>query len=183
MTEVKVLSTGYLMHESEGGIGCTITLINDNGKNIIVDPGTTRTENEIKKTLEKHNLTLEDINFVFLTHSHYDHFKNIGIFPKATIIEYWGAWDGDKISSRKQKFFSDNIEIIKTPGHSIDSLSLIVKTDLGKVAIVGDLWWQENFPEYDKVAENNNVLAIERAKILELADYVVPGHGEMFKSK
>jgi len=183
MTEIKVLSTGYLMHEAEGGIGCTITLINDDGKHIIVDPGTTKTENEIEKNLENNSLTLKDIDFVFLTHSHYDHFKNIGIFPNAKIIEYWGAWDGDKISSRKQKFFSDNIEIMKTPGHSIDSLSLIVKTGLGKVAIVGDLWWQESFPEFDKVAENNDVLAIERAKILELADYVIPGHGEMFKTK
>jgi glyoxylase-like metal-dependent hydrolase (beta-lactamase superfamily II) len=181
--EVKVLIEGYLMHESDGGIGCTVTLIKDNGKNIIVDPGTTKTPNEIEEKLKAEGLKLEDIDMVFLTHSHYDHFKNVGIFPNARIIEYWGAWDGDKISSRKQKFFSDDIELLKTPGHSLDSLSLIVKTDQGKIAVVGDLWWQENFPEYDKVAQDNEVLKIERQRILELADHIIPGHGNIFKTK
>jgi len=185
MTEVKVLITGYLMHEpeSDGRIGCTVTLVRDNDKNIIVDPGGIRTSDQIIKMLEKENLTADHIDFVFLTHCHYDHFKNIGQFPNATVIEYQGAWNNDRISSRKQKFFSDNIEIVKTPGHSRDSMSLVVKTEIGIIAIVGDLWWQENYPIFDKVAENNDVLAIERAKMLVLADYVIPGHSGMFKTK
>ena len=84
---------------------------------MVVDPGILKSQQELVNALAKENLTVEDVNFVFITHSHIDHYRNIGMFPKAKTLEYFGIWDEDylcivnfekdevkgvKLTSRKQ---------------------------------------------------------------------------------
>jgi glyoxylase-like metal-dependent hydrolase (beta-lactamase superfamily II) len=39
----------------------------------------------------------------------------------------------------------ENIEILETPGHTLEHLSLLVNTPKGKVVIAGDVfWWTDN---------------------------------------
>ena len=71
----------------------------------------------------------------------------------------------------------------RTPGHSYDSITLLVKTNNGIVAICGDVFWKEDFPKDDPYASNKEKLEESRKKILEVADWIIPGHGKMFKVK
>ena len=104
------------------------------------------------------------------------------MFPKAKTLEYYGLWDKQTVDDWKEQFTED-IKIIKTPGHNYTSISLLVKTEKGVVAIVGDVFWKEDFPKDDIYADDKEKLEQSRKKVLELADYIIPGHGDIFKVK
>lgn len=181
MTIVKVLIKGYVSKDTGGHSCSTVTLVQDKNNNIIIDPGTLSDPNELIEKLKENSLSLNDINIVFLTHSHIDHYKYVGLFPNARILEYWGLWDKDKCIEFNG-ILNKNIKIIKTPGHSYDSITLVVKNDKGTtIAICGDVFWKKNFPKEDQYAQDNEQLIESRNKILKIADYIIPGHGDMFK--
>ncbi|MDD5732109.1 MAG: MBL fold metallo-hydrolase [Patescibacteria group bacterium] len=187
MASVKILVEGYTNVDLENDDGkektCpNITLIQDKNLNIVVDPGVLESQNILVEALRKEGLTTEDIDIVFLTHSHIDHFRNIGMFKRAKTLEYFGLWDKNTVEDRKNQV-TENVEVIETPGHSNDGLSLVVNTDQGKVVICGDVFWKENEPENDPYATDKTKLAESRKKILAIADWIIPGHGKMFKVK
>jgi glyoxylase-like metal-dependent hydrolase (beta-lactamase superfamily II) len=186
MAEVKILIEGFTNADSADESGeektsTTCTLIRDGKLVIVVDPGVLESQNILVDALAKEGLKVEDVNLVIITHSHLDHYRNIGMFPDAKSLEYWALWDGEKADEWHEKF-TDDIRIIKTPGHNYDGLTILVNTKDGVVAIAGDVWWKENYPQDDDpYASDMEKLKESRKKVLELADYVIPGHGPMFK--
>ncbi|MHA2339932.1 MAG: MBL fold metallo-hydrolase [Candidatus Hodarchaeales archaeon] len=181
MTEVKVLIEGYTSGETGEGASCsTITLVKDKEIVMIIDPGTSKSQDLIIEKLKEERLTIDDVNVVFITHSHMDHYRNIGMFPKARTLDFWGWWEGDVWSKCEGKVTND-MEVVMTPGHSYDGVTLLVNTEKGKIAICGDVFWKENQPEDDPYASDKEKLKESRKKVLEIADYVIPGHGKMFK--
>ena len=183
MAEVKVLLKGYLSDEGNGRCMPTMCLIKDGDIIMISDPGVVQNQKVITDALKKEGLTVKDINFVFITHSHIDHYRNIGMFPDAKVLEYFGIWEENKDGVDYDENFSKDIVIIKTPGHNYDALTLLVKTDKGVIAVCGDVFWKENYPEKDLYATDLKKLTESRKLILESADYIIPGHGGMFQVK
>lgn len=184
MAEVKILIQGFTNADTEGAEEertCpTITLIKDKGLNIVVDPGVLESQQVLVDKLKEEGLSIDDIDIVCITHSHIDHYRNIGMFPKAKTLEFFGLWDGQTVDDWQEQF-TDDIKIIKTPGHNYDAISLLVKTEKGIVAVVGDVFWKEGLPVEDEYATDPETLEQSRKKILELADYIIPGHGPMYK--
>lgn len=186
-TKIKVLVTGMTNADSkaisQAEETCSTSVITtDQNYRIITDPGVLKDRKILIDALEKEGLKPEEITHIFLTHSHIDHYRNIGIFPDAKVIEYWGIWNEATVDDRPEKL-TDNISIIETPGHSRDGLTMLVKTDEGTIAICGDVFWKENYPEIDPYAEDLNQLKKSRELVLQSADFVIPGHGKMFKVK
>lgn len=181
MAKVEILQTGYASTESNGRSSPTISLVSDGDKKIIVDPGVVKDQKVIVGALKKHNLAISDINFVFVTHWHPDHARNVGMFEKAVAIDWWGWWESDLFKDFSGELTQD-IKIIKTPGHSIDGVTMLVKTDRGITAICGDVFWKENYPEKDPYAQDLKALQRSRGKVLKLADFIIPGHGPIFKN-
>jgi glyoxylase-like metal-dependent hydrolase (beta-lactamase superfamily II) len=184
MTEVKILVEGYESVNSKEETACsTISLVRDKNAIMVVDPGTVKDQRILVDALRKEGLHIDNVNFVGITHSHMDHYRNIGLFPKAKAVDYWGIWDKDKNeewdSSDIQ--FSDSIRIVKLPGHTYDSIAILVKTKQGTVAICGDVFWKENYPKDDPYATDNKKLEESRKKLLQMADWIIPGHGKMYK--
>lgn len=187
MAEVKVLIPGYTnedsKEESEEEKTCaTITLVKDKNIVMVVDPGVLESQKMLIDALEKEGLNINDVNIVCLTHSHIDHYRNIGMFPEAKTLEFYGLWYKNMVDDWEEQFTED-IKIIKTPGHNKTSITLLVKTDKGTVAICGDVFWKENLPEKDEYADEPEKLKESRKKLIELADYIVPGHSDMYKVK
>lgn len=193
MAEVKILVEGYVREEDGNEFASsTTTLIKQAGLNIIVDPGMDR--KLLLQALEKQNLSPGNIDYVVLTHYHLDHLLLAGIFEKAKILDNSEiySWDG-KIASHDGKIPKTDIEIIKTPGHDPFHCSVLVQTEeFGQVAIVADVFWWSDKEEQktdkeslinhkDPYVKNEQDLLNSRNKILELADYIIPGHGKMFK--
>jgi glyoxylase-like metal-dependent hydrolase (beta-lactamase superfamily II) len=181
--DVEILLKGYYTLDESGGRVCsTVTLVQDNDLNIIVDPGTLSSPQVLFQELNKRNLVPDDIDIVFITHSHIDHFKNVGLFTRARILDYWGWWDGD-LWSKADGIINSNIQVLNTPGHSYDSITLQVKTGEGVIAICGDVFWDKDFPKYprdDPYAQDAALLEESRKKLVGTADYIIPGHGDRF---
>ena len=193
MAEVKVLIEGYA-REDEGveEASCTTTLIKENNLNIIVDPGMNR--QLLLNALKKEKLYIKDINYVILTHTHLDHCLLTGIFEDSIILDNSSIYTFDgKIREHNGKVPKTNIEIINTPGHDQFHCSVLVNTkDLGRVIIAADvIWWADNEEQKidrksimnhkDPYMKNEKQLMESRKLLLNKADYIIPGHGKMFK--
>lgn len=187
--EVKILIEGYTNADSGTKTGeertCpTITLVRDGELIIVVDPGVLKDQQILVDALKNEGLGINDVNTVCTTHSHIDHYRNIGMFPNAQVLDYFGLWNKDTVEDWQEEF-SDNIQVLKTPGHDYTGISLIVRTDEGVIAICGDVFWKENYPEYpedDPYASDHQELKESRRLVLGMADLIVPGHGPMYKT-
>lgn len=194
MAEVKVLLKGYLMEDSPSGKGScsTVSLVKDkdfSGKDMImvIDPGTTLNQGLIADALKKENLKVSDVTHVGITHAHMDHYRNIGMFENAISVDYDGVWDKDecKYSNKEEVVkINENITTIKTSGHTNDSITFLIKTGKGLVAVCGDVFWLKDYPlnpEDDEFGSDSEKLRKSREKVLKMANFIIPGHGEMYK--
>lgn len=190
LATVVVLKPGYARWEgyaSQRACG-TITLIKSH-KNCMVDLGIPNDKDVILAQLKKYDITPKDIDTVILTHSDVDHIGNMNLFPHATFIGGNDVIQDDLFKEFfKEKYTVDeNISIIHTPGHDNRSISVLVKTAEGVVAITGDLF------EYDKDwltvdtseawepwSQDKDMQTKSRVKIWKIADFIVPGHGDIF---
>lgn len=187
--EVKILVEGLTTADSFTESGQertqpTITLIKDDNFVMVVDPGILEDQQILIDALNKEGLSMNDVNIVCITHSHIDHYRNIGMFPEAKVLEYFGLWAKNSVEDWKEQF-STNVRIIHTPGHDYTSLTLFVTTKDGVVAVCGDIFWKENYPknaEDDVYASNLEKLKESRKIILKTADWIIPGHGAMYKN-
>ncbi|VVB79952.1 Hydroxyacylglutathione hydrolase [uncultured archaeon] len=201
MAEVKVLVEGVHKFTSEDAldIGCTTTLIKSD-INIIVDPGSFVNKEKLISALKEEGLGPEDIGAVILTHLHLDHTANVPLFKDSTIFlrfrggsKYPGMFQKINEGTLQRfdllnKSIAKDVKIIETLGHSIDGISVIVDTDKGKVVIAGDAISSEAWTDLNKEPESMFVYDTEkfkesRKRILDIADYIIPGHGKMFKVK
>lgn len=187
--EIKVIKPGYTTWLSPTEIRAdgTITIITG-PKNIIVDTGGPQDKEAILAALRKEGIGPEDISFVICTHGHSDHIGNINLFPDATLIVSNDISKGDLYTIHDFPFVIDEeIKIIATPGHTAQDVSAVVNTNMGIVAVVGDLFESEDDLENEslwrEVSMCPEVQDANRRKILETADYIVPGHGSMFSTR
>lgn len=182
---VKIIKSGYFkwIGKNRCQTGSNVVLIQDGKKNILVDTGSPGEDRKIITGLKKEKLKPADIDIVILTHPHADHIANNFLFPKALFIDSLGEFRGDKFSLvSAERQITKNVRITKTPGHALEDISIIVNnTESGIIAVVGDLYWHGGDNKLFQVESPKN-LAVSRKKILLIADYLIPGHGEMFKN-
>lgn len=188
--EVKVLKPGYAiwLGPTQQRADGTITLVKG-PKNIIVDTGGPWNKRKIPQLLKVEGLSVKDIEFVICTHGHSDHTGNNNLFPNATLLLGYDVCKGDvytfhDLSAGQQFKIDDDVYVIATPGHSTDDTSVIVHTNQGIYAITGDLFEcaedLENDSLWRSFSSNPEEHERNRRKILELANFIVPGHGDMF---
>ncbi len=115
-----------------------------------------------------------------------------GLFENAKYVTFDGnmMYDKDILLEFDNNCLGDEIEIVDTPGHVNEHLSLVVNTSEGKVAIAGDvIWWldseEQNFDLHQRdhsqaIDSDMDALVKSRKKLLQMADYIIPGHGKGF---
>jgi glyoxylase-like metal-dependent hydrolase (beta-lactamase superfamily II) len=187
--QIKVIKTGYAkwLSPTELHADGTITLITGS-ENIIVDTGGPWDREIILTALSAEQIDPESVSFVVCTHGHSDHTGNNNLFLNATLIFGHDISRGDlyiihDFDSEPYKI-DDNIEIVATPGHTKQDVSVIVRTNDGIVAIVGDLFESAHDERiWRKFSESPEEQEASRKQILELADFIIPGHGGIFSSR
>jgi glyoxylase-like metal-dependent hydrolase (beta-lactamase superfamily II) len=191
MATVKILLEGYAKKLKTGWVANSTVCLVTSGSKIITDPGCNR--EKLLAALTKEGLKAGDIDYVFISHAHPDHSLLAGIFEKAKVVTYDSnlVYDGDMITEFSSDLLGSDIEIIQTPGHMLEHISLLVKTDQGKIAIAGDtIWWLEDEEQKFSLDQKDHskakgmympTLINSRKKLIKLADYIIPGHGKMFK--
>jgi len=184
--QVKILVEGYTNADSKAESGgeektcATISLVRDGALIMVVDPGVLESQQILIGALQNEGLTVNDVNVICITHSHIDHYRNIGMFPEAKALDYFGVWDKN-VCEDWQEQFAPNIQILRTPGHDYTSITLFVRTDDGVVAICGDVFWKENYPEEDVYATSPQELKKSRRLVLKMADWIIPGHAGIYR--
>lgn len=193
MAKLKVLVEGYAKKVDRGWLASsTAVLVKSNGKNIIADPGCNR--EKLLKALKTENLKPPGIDFVFLSHGHVDHALLAGIFENASIVTFENLmYKKDMQLKFNKRVLGSDTCVVETPGHTAEHCSLAVKTDAGIYVIAGDVFWwaegEEQKADINKTDDahpkelNMDKLIESRKRILEIADYVIPGHGKTFKVK
>ncbi|XP_013411393.1 metallo-beta-lactamase domain-containing protein 1 [Lingula anatina] len=149
---------------------------------VVIDTGSLSDQDSILKVLEQQAMSVGDVQYVVCTHSHADHKGNAGMFTKAKLIEPQSLYSTQSFPMK----LDDSIEIISTPGHTDQDLTVIVRnTKEGTVALTGDLFsCKEDLTSewlWRDYSQNQVNQEQSRKTILSIADFIVPGHGPMFK--
>ncbi|CAJ0943750.1 unnamed protein product, partial [Mesorhabditis belari] len=174
----------------------SVSLVRDQGVNIIVDTPASldnRNRDLMLRGIQQAGLTPASINYLVTTHGHPDHFGQDHLFPNARRVMTVFNGTGSSylytslFNDKDIKTMSTNTEVWSTPGHTGQDISLIVKNTVccGTVAIVGDLIWNAQDVLNSTVSMNaamNRALArLSRNRVLCASDWIVPGHGPMFR--
>jgi glyoxylase-like metal-dependent hydrolase (beta-lactamase superfamily II) len=205
--EPSEIASNYLLQLKAGmgiGGGSTVTLIQAD-RTILVDTGfdfewnsskenEKRNANILTRALKDQRLKPEDIDIVFVTHWHRDHFSNIGIFKNARLLAPKSLVERFKLEKfegiNDEAYIDEGVKVIKTPGHTIDHASLLVSTDLNgvkaRIAVAGDAIiscsyfqaghvWKYNSDFFNEGETKKSI-----SKIIASSDVIIPGHGVPF---
>ena len=195
---IDVLQAGYSnwkMKPNSMYANGTATLIRAGDKNIIVDTLGPWDREKLLQYLTERQLTPDDIDIVVGTHLHTDHIGNLNLFTKC--CHYVGdqrshqdCFEFDIFNGQKTLSLTTNVDLYFTPGHTENDVSVVVHNvdKLGTIAICGDLFESEFDLDNDSLwieagSVDPDLQRQNRNYILSIADYIVPGHGKMFKVK
>jgi len=194
---VTVLTPGYVLPMEGRGflpgaqpdgarkVASTVSVVQGQDTVLIVDPGmaTPKVWANNLDTLHALGITPKDVTHVFISHHHPDHTTHLGLFPNAVIVDFWATYKDDLWEDHPDHYkLAPGIKIVRTPGHTKEDASLLVATKEGTYAFT-HLWWGPNLePKEDPLAEDPDGLNTYRQMILQQADWIVPGHGSMFKN-
>lgn len=194
---VEVLFSGYSKDSNEGFssiANCSCTLITG-PHNVIVDTMTAWDGPKLLQALRDRNLTPDDIEYVVCTHGHSDHigcnylFQNAKLHIVGYCVSHGDNYLSHDFSSGKEFAIDSDLKVVPTPGHTLQDVSVIVKTgDKGTVVVTGDLFECEEDLRDESIwiaagSDSQELQRLNRKKILDIADWIIPGHGSMFQIK
>ncbi|MDX6339678.1 MAG: hypothetical protein QOG05_7018 [Streptosporangiaceae bacterium] len=180
---VSVLHEGYVREEDDADrVGSTVTLITDGGRVIMVDPGMVSGRDVLLGALAAREVDPAGVTDVVFSHHHPDHTLNAALFPAAVIHDHWASYDGDRWISREPGDFAltASVRLIATPGHSAEDVTTLAATP-DDVYACTHAWWGPDGPADDPLGTDQAELRRSRARILEVATVIVPGHGPAFR--
>lgn len=169
---------------------CTCTLITADGFRLLVDPSIQDGPKMLFELERRVGLKPQQVDLVFITHSHGDHHFGLKHFPDARWVAAPGVADAINASKQYAKqvepeegVISDLVEIIPTPGHTLDHHSLRFDCEDLSIVIAGDAVMTRDFWK-DRRGFFNSAdikLAVQTMEDLAgIADVIVPGHDNFF---
>jgi glyoxylase-like metal-dependent hydrolase (beta-lactamase superfamily II) len=186
----------------------SVTLIKNNAspnETLLVDTGFENeedgSESNIRRSqeiLKERLFTLgyipDNIENIFITHWHQDHFGNLELFPNAKILTSRTAISHHRLATRFSNIVGveDGDEIIEgvyamsTPGHTIDHFSLRLKLDGNNIVVAGDAVTSLSYFlagktwAYNPDFESSQLADQSFQKIVNHASVIIPGHGAPF---
>ena len=207
--QVRLLSHGILEKHGKHILASSSQVAIIGKKQVfIVDPGEWSSSGTIHSFLEETERSQIQLTVVN-THLHYDHClsnylcqANMLIYhtaEKFTVEQYPPGFiemvngHSDVRMIERPIRLVEGIEIIETPGHTPGSMSVLVQTASGTVAIAGDaiiskrLLLQRTFslpeiPELGELCANKCQALSSMDRILASADIVIPGHDIPFET-
>jgi glyoxylase-like metal-dependent hydrolase (beta-lactamase superfamily II) len=177
-----ILTAGYIRRGAEHTVASTVGYVADDDLRLVVDPGMVADRRLILDPLRAIGVEPGEVTDVVLSHHHPDHTLNAALFPNARVHDHWAVYQDDRWDSRDAEgaVLSDSVRLIRTAGHTAEDISTLVGTAGGVVAFT-HAWWTAAGPAEDPYAPDRDVLRSSRERLLEIADLIVPGHGEPFR--
>ena len=174
-----ILIEGYVRLPHVAG---TITLVRDEDRVIVHDPGIVSERDLIISALRDLGLRPDDVTDLVLSHHHPDHTLNAALFPVVPVHDFQWIVHGDHLTLREADGIdlTPSVRLLTTPGHSPEDITVLVGTPDDVVALT-HLWWTADGPVDDPFSPDREQLRQQREKVLELATLIVPGHGPPFR--
>jgi glyoxylase-like metal-dependent hydrolase (beta-lactamase superfamily II) len=196
-SRVDIIKEGYSRWLSADTMAAngTSTLIRSNHMTVVFDTLSPWDRQLLTDRLSTFGVTPEDVNALVCSHTHTDHIGNLNLFTNCQHIVGDHVYKEDvfQLNAFQQKQtidLSPDMQIVSTPGHTKDSISLVVKNvdKLGTIGICGDLFECEADLLDDNIwisagSEDESLQRQNRRLMAGLCDYIIPGHGPMFRVK
>jgi len=188
----------------------SVTLILAGTRKIVVDTGLEDERETIIDRLAGLGLSPEDIDLVINTHGHPDHCGNNAIFTRARVLSGVGRGGGRLAGTQEDKLerlegmredmgedmgedmrevvlkegdvVAPGVWIMETPGHTLDSISVVCESSRRMVMAGDALPLMGNFLKWvpPRLHADRELALKSMARIVEVADLVVPGHDSPF---
>lgn len=135
-------------------------------KCLIIDPG-----DEYDKI--KEIIGNNEVIGVIITHYHFDHIGALNYFNKDLIL------DKSNLEEKKYNIAGFNFEIIYTPGHKEDSITIYFKNE--NVMFTGDFIFKGDIGRTDLEGGDESLMLKSLNKIKKYDDNIIiyPGHGDL----
>jgi glyoxylase-like metal-dependent hydrolase (beta-lactamase superfamily II) len=190
---IKVLFEG--IHDNHYGDGyydinpltSSVTLIQNEGLNVLIDTGTPAFFPLLKKKLKAHGLTPLDIHHICNSHFHLDHCGNDAFFKRAVV---WVGRSSLDYTTGKARIFTDpakiprfaGIETIFAPGHTVDSAAYLYEEKGTAFVCAGDAI-REDIIRAQLVPHVHlpDAFVPTMKMLFEKADVIIPGHGRVIE--
>lgn len=172
---------------------CTCTLIQGSGFKLLVDPSLENAEAMTCELDRRTGVKPAEIDTVFVTHEHGDHYAGLAHFPGAR----WCAPAPTAELLNKAQRFAKSVEpasgklfqcidIVPAPGHTMGLHALRFDCDGLSVVVAGDAvatrdFWGERRGYYNCVDFELSAKSME--KLARQADIIVPGHDNYFLTR
>lgn len=152
------------------------TLIQTDNLNILIDAGMNM--KYIKNSLEEFNLTPNDINYIFLTHTHKDHIGALEVFTKKynpiicigekmlLDLEYLKDYDNIFIISNDFDLEDVHVEILRTSHDASESFGYIFTSGESSLVYITDTGYINN--KYFKKLYNKTMYIMESNHDVEM---------------
>lgn len=214
MNQLDILAIGSLVRDENGELlqaHSTSTLIRAGERLIVVDTSSRYMRPAIKTSFKQLGVFMKDVDTVILTHHHGDHVSNYDLFPNAKVLMHSceGAEcdatkeedDATKRIDKSQELdpfkvaimvdsvreeIAEGVELVYTPGHTWNSMSVFVKGSDRNYIIAGDAIptednFRRNLPPRLNVCKDVALKSMKEIK--SFADVIVPGHGLPFVAR
>src|SRR5260370_41830930 len=147
--EVYILFNGY----GSERVASTVAFVRDGDIRVIIDPGMVPGPGAILEPLAALGESPAAIIDVIFSHHHPDHTLNAALFPNARFHDHWAIYQDDVWDDRDADGFqvSESVTLMRTPGHSAEDISTLVRTAEGLVVLT-HLWWHAEGPAEDPLA-------------------------------
>lgn len=161
----------------------SVTLIQNQGLNILVDTGTPKFRPKILEKLSEHGLKPEDIHYVLNTHFHLDHCGNDPFFQNATVMIGRSILD---YKTGRARIFQDlnllkypaDIKMFFVPGHTADSAAYLYEENGVKYGCAGDAVREDIIRRQHVPHVHQPEKFVKSMKLIfETTDIIIPGHG------
>lgn len=204
MMKMRILLPGYPIKGSRGYLGWSnVILLEDEGKRILFDTGSYGDRHLLLEKLEEASLSVDEIDYVVLSHLHFDHASNVVLFPEARIVISEREWEYATTLEYEQKKdtfiplpliqwlqrekaritltsegdnLTENLSIMLLPGHTPGSLGLLIpgeETMLLGDAVKSGFEFQSATPSYHFDTSQEWLKSFQRIKE---ALKIIPGH-------
>lgn len=200
--KVDVLFPGFSGKLAVGYMGfSTWAYVEGAGHKIMLDTGFVGLRQDYERMLALHGVRREEIDYVLLTHLHFDHAVNVDMFPNATFVCSRAEWEYANNEILRDKFVElpalavlnnsrlvlvedgdevlPGITAILTPGHTPGCCSYLLDQGDGTVwGLVGDAAKNRRELERGEVqmSLDPESSAASLKRIRESCDRVLPGH-------
>lgn len=203
---VDVLFSGFSGKLEVGYLGWgTWAMIEDGEHKLMLDTGFVGLRLNYSQILAEHGTTPEEIDYVLLTHLHFDHACNVDFFPNAMFVLSHAEWEYANDPTRRDGFaelraidilkekqkegklvlVGDGDEILHgltammTPGHTPGCCSYVLDQGNGEVWVMaGDAAKNRGELQTEEVqmSQDPEATSASLRRIKETATRVLPGH-------